>query len=444
LGATFFNFVVPTTDTAAVEALLAGWLEHKGFVPRATPPRFECDRENERCVFLVTGAKWTAILFSHAMEEGKRLQFELGKLRLPTAQVWVFDSDHWGWRIFRDRKVVDAFYSHPTAEIGDEEANQPTDGDPSIFCETFDLPAGKAGDLAVIQRARAIFKEKLLERFCAAIGASGAALDFRDLATEYLGFDANRDLDGVTLRRLCFTRDGYDGGTPSFRLHELRIEPREQPKFGGPMLDLPPALHFSAVAMRALGLVLRPVFWTVGFVVRWILRAPARRTMRGVQADIMADRFLDPAVGALFRDLPPSMSREGSALINNRHHCSISLPPDAVAGDLRGMDTFFFTLDGVDVACHAFPPDRSEHVRWLFQTTDGNDLSDDRTFFAGEMPARAIYSRTERAGRTWFAFFAIVQAPDALYQFSVQRAGAEIPPATRDRIVAIASSLKRQ
>lgn len=439
MGASFFNFAVPTTDTAAVEMLLNAWLEHKGFVRRDVTPRFECHREHERGVFLITGSRWTVILYSHAIEEGRRLQFELGKLRLPSAQLWVYDSDHWGWRIFRDRKVVDAFYSHPTAEIGDEEANQPADGDPSVFADAFGLD-DKVNDLASIQRARALFKERLLERFCAAIGASGASLSYRDLEEQYLGFDANRDLAGIKLRRLCFAREGYDGTTSSLRLHELKVEPRPQAKFAGPVIEPSPAVHLVGGAIRAISLVVTWLFLAIGFIRRPFSGSNMPRTMSGVQADAMAGRFLDPAVGEIFRDLPPSMSRDGALLINNRHRCAITLPPDAQAGDLRGMDTFFFTLDGVDVACRAFAPDRAEHLRWLFQTAEGDDLSDDRSFNAGEMPGRAIYSRTSRAGGTWFGFFAIVQAPNAIYQFSAQRQQ-EIPPPARHRITEIVSSL---
>ena len=161
------------------------------------------------------------------------------------------------------------------------------------------------------------------------------------------------------------------------------------------------------------------------------------------EGDPLGSGFLDPAVGELFRGIPPAIRRDGATLTDVRQGFAITLPEGAVV-DPRVTDAVRFTLDGVEVGCQALPAGHVERLRYLFQTSDGNELSDDRRFVtaAGELPGRAIYSRQRRHnGETWFAFFAIVQAPDAFYRFAAH-ARQSIPPATRDHLVELASTMR--
>ena len=97
MGATVRTFAVRRAASSDVRQSLVSWLRAKGFVLAEGPFLFPLDAETERRVLLSENQDWTIVAYSHELEEGDRLVFELKKLRKPLLELWVYDSDIWGY-----------------------------------------------------------------------------------------------------------------------------------------------------------------------------------------------------------------------------------------------------------------------------------------------------------------------------------------------------------
>src|SRR5581483_9791432 len=313
MGASFFNLCARSTMEQQVRELLVEWLDKKGFKLQGGVPIFECDKENERCLFLISNSQWTAIFYSH-FQDFSRLRYELGKLNSAILEVWVYDSDAWGYRIFESRRVTDSFYYPRSSRIGDEEPGQPEHGDVSFLCETFELDRSVRGRLLSIMRSRAVFKEHLLERFCEAIGVPVAGVDYRDLTEQWLGRVVPSQVGTLRIERLFFSREGHERSVPRVQLHAFRVQ-KETPR--EPQIQLPPEVlaqvdarmrhyHMIAMFLRPVGWILRAVFF-MSFLL-------GRLRGRKMTPNAM---FSNPELAALFAGQPGDLDVRGNQMINN-------------------------------------------------------------------------------------------------------------------------------
>ena len=110
---TFFRSIAARTAAAeSIKALVMRWLSAKGFEASDATPLFALD-DSERGVFLFSNSKWVVVLYSQMEAEGERLRHELTKLQVPLLEVWVHDSDIWGYDLYDDENLVVSFNSNP-------------------------------------------------------------------------------------------------------------------------------------------------------------------------------------------------------------------------------------------------------------------------------------------------------------------------------------------
>ena len=205
MGADLRTFSVRRASGQEVRDLVVSWLGAKGFQPCDETSLFPFDPEAERGVVLAETPDWTTIVFSHEFEEGDRLVFELNKLGKPVLDVWVHDSDIWGYRLHDDSKLIASFNSNPRYFGEPTELELPRNGDPELLCEICDLSIA-SGDIASIQRKWAVFKENLVERFCTKIGVEAGVFDYHDFE-EYLPRPGRLVTEsGIKIERILFTR----------------------------------------------------------------------------------------------------------------------------------------------------------------------------------------------------------------------------------------------
>ena len=184
-------------------------------------PLFPFDEDHDRGLVLASNGQWTTVAYSHWHSEGERLAYELRKTSPVLLEIWVFDSDIWGYRLQEAGQLVASFNSNPRYFGGPPELELPVNGDPRLLCQAIGRPE-LTSEIERIQSKRAVFKERVAERFCQAIGADVAGLDYHVLSDSGIEPGQPVRLGGFDVEVLHFRRADALSARPQ-QLHEVRI-----------------------------------------------------------------------------------------------------------------------------------------------------------------------------------------------------------------------------
>ena len=408
MGADIRTFSVRRASGQEVRELVVSWLGAKGFRPCDGPSLFPFDPETERGIVLAETSDWTTIAFSHRFEEGDRLVFELKKLEKPLLEVWVHDSDIWGYRLHDSGKLVASFNSNPRYFGGTPELDLPQNGDPELLCEVCDLSV-EPGTIASIQGKRAVFKERVAERFCAQIGADAAAYDYRDFDEVRLEPGRHTTTDGTEIERMYFVRSGTSRESTGRVLHEIVLHvpraPRVDPQMEAWQAEMKARMLPLTILLRIVGWGFKLGFWLLRpFFYLWLRKEILRQDSRG---DILQE--LETLQNR------PDVERQGPRLMNRRHGCSIEVPESAeVMQDIDLDAVFSFRLGGVHVDCAAL---RSSQLRRQLKLWPGAEIVEDEKHFIGELPARTVELKYTSKDRKSHLVWHLAETPQALYRF---------------------------
>jgi hypothetical protein len=429
MGATFRTFAVRRGKSSDVRTLIVSWLRAKGFELTETQGLFPFDPETERGIVLSESQDWTVVAFSHSFEEGDRLVFEFTKLQEPLLEMWVYDSDIWGYRLHNARRLVASFNSKPRYFGGPPELELPQNGDPELLCELCELGTAPAR-LAAIERRRAVFAESVAERFCAELGAEPAALDYNDFEEASIEPGQTVTAGGFRIERLLFARSNGAAARSGPRLHDLVLRSSPAPQVDPAIAELQGRIEHRMrpllIAVRVLGALFRAVGWILGplFLLWW-----RRRGARHVLPKCELLRELLPGEAA-----PPVERRAGRAF-NRRHRCSIALPDHAELHSLPMPGAvFWFQLGPVSVHCEVIRPSQLRDKLKLWPATEV--VEDEKGFVAG-LPSRIVFLQSRPAGRNIDVAWCLVETNEAVYRFlaSGEELSAELRQQLRDILV---------
>jgi hypothetical protein len=417
VGTSFQSLVVRTSDYEEIKNRLVRWLSAKGFEQATGPALFERDREedNERGLCLMAKDASVVVHYSHVLEEGDRLRFELTRPDWPLLKIWAYDSDIWGYELFDDGEAVTDFCSNPHyfGRMSAAESPSSANGDPERLCRALCLgPVEK--EIAGLQRRRALFKEEVCRTFCRFIGVEPAGFDYRDF--EGLVAPLSIKAGEWQVDHLRFVERGSSASESVQPLHAIVWKPVEVPD--------EQALQAEA-ALRAYFLPLRVAFWLLGVLLMplillmklwfrlYFVFSLLPRMIRQVEDE--SDRSPFHQLRSL---VPPEVRQEGSTLINDRHRCQITLPPgaDADPGSSHWLHVFQFRVTGLTAYCRAIRPRMMHNI---LRESPYIRIVDDECFFVGDLQARAWTADTTHGGTTIEGYSAVIQTPRAFYQFSL-------------------------
>jgi hypothetical protein len=429
MGADFRTFSVRRASGPEVRELVVSWLGAKGFEPCDETSLFPFDVETERGVVLSETPDWTTIAFSHGFEEGDRLVFELKKLNKPLLEVWVFDSDVWGYRLHESGKLVASFNSTPRYFGGPPDLELPRNGDPELLCEMCDLSV-EPRKIASIQRKWAVFKEGVAERFCDEIGAEAAVCDYRDFDEVRLEAGQYTTADGTRIERMFFVRGGKSRQSFAPSLHEIVFRvpraPQMDPQLAAWQAEMQAQLAPLMILMRVVGWGFGLIFWLLRpLVYLWLWRKIVRHKNQGGflrKLEALQDR--------------PEVERRGARLVNRRHGCSIEVPKSTEMMPFVGLHAVFsFRISGVLVDCGALRP---SHLREQSKLWPGAEILKDEKYFVGELPARTVELKHPLQDDERQIIWHLVETPQAVYRF--QLSGEELSEKVREEFRAVLES----
>jgi hypothetical protein len=431
MGANLRTFAVRQADQDEVRHALVSWLGAKGFELYEEKRLFPFDAETERGAVLSETPDWAILAFSHAYEEGDRLVFELNKLRKPLLEIWVFDSDIWGYRLHDSGQLVASFNSNPRYFGGPEELELPKNGDPELLRTVCELPVD-AGQIAALQRQRAVFSESVSERFCIGIGAEAAAYDYQDFEELRLAPGKHDTAGGVSVDCMFFVRRSASRQTSAPRLHDIALRAPAAPRVDPEMVEWQAQIQRQmlplTIALRGLMWGARAVSWIFGplFLLWWRWKGPQQMRRGGLLAELQAF------------GVDSDVQRHGQRLVNRRHGCSFELPESAeLLPDFGPSAVFRFRTEDVHVHCDAVRPSR---LREQLRIWPGAEILEDEKHFAGELPARSVLLRFSAGDQTRQLSWHLVQTPQAVYRFHVT--GEEISENVRKQMRAAAESFR--
>lgn len=174
MGANHWSHVVFGADVDTVRDLLVAWMRAKGLALRDGAPITALDTARERGIRIA----WkddVVVVLGDTLQELDRQAFELRKLGRPLLDLWMHDSDIWGYQLWHERRIVSAFHSNPTY-FGEREPEQGPN-DVEALCRL--VGRGEPEAIQRIQRKKAIMAEGLSQEFATAIGADAAATQYR-------------------------------------------------------------------------------------------------------------------------------------------------------------------------------------------------------------------------------------------------------------------------
>jgi hypothetical protein len=428
MGAFLDTVSVRSGDAAAIKELIVRWMRAKGYEQRLEAPLFPLrewgalneEGRDERGVFLVCNGQWTVALYSHMLTEGDRLIFEMGRLPAPVLRTWVHDSDLWGYKLHKDGEVLAEFNSEPRYFGEADGPSGSQDGDPTLVCAVCGL-GGLEEELATLQRGRALFIEGFCRRFCALIGASPAGFGYNDLADSALDQAEPVTLGAFRVEHLYFARRGEPPVAPP-DLHGVPIRTSEEEVTLPQEPSATERMHLQAMQFYVRLIVL--LLWPLVLLLRWIFWL--RRQLRGrALFGRQREASLDPFTQGLLTTRQAAERLEGRTLINERHHCQITLPEGVEPYPLRRpTGVFHYSIQGQMSFCEAVPPERIEEHLWL---RPGFTQLEDECFFLGPLPARRLVRQWGNPNSPSVQCVYVVQGPRAFYSFWL---GGTEPPST--------------
>lgn len=373
MGTTLFLHAVTGGPDEVRDALVA-WNRAKGFelVERTLPAP---DDEHERVGLVFSTQRWTGVRWSR-FEEHDRLGFELRKLGRPALETWVYDSDAWGWKLWRDGRWTSAWASHP------EYADVPQGA-------VHDRPAlaavcGADEDaIAAAERRRGVFAESAWTAFARAVGLFPPTGAFSP--------DVHDDAPpppGVSVQRLRFRRAGWDP-MQGFDVRALQFRPA--PPLPAPSAEQVAArvqaessARFHTGVIQLLFFPFRAFFWMLGLAFRGLA------WLRG---------------GRPFLQLSVPWRVDGDRVRSDAWGLSLPLGPGVEPGKVPFGLVLGVTLDGDPVGFMGASATqaRARQVQGPAGTThDVVDLEVDG------LPARRVVATPPEGPATWTVF---VQGP---------------------------------
>ncbi|MFT4625714.1 MAG: hypothetical protein ACI8PZ_004385 [Myxococcota bacterium] len=420
MGANHLSQTVLGADPAAVRALLVQWMRTKGYDLRPGTPRTALDAEHERAVWLAWRDDRT-VLLGNAIQELPRQLFELKKLGAPVLELWMHDSDLWGYQLWREGKCAAAFNSQPRYFGPPEPPEGPNDV--ALLCRV----TGAVGEEPAVKRLqakRALFAESVSAELAALLGIAPAAAQYdppgqMHWATE--GFDTEH---------LWFRRAGWDP-MAGFDLAGVRFETWEPPTHP----DLTPtdratiAWHqgIGRTVGLSIGCLFAPLGWLFRGITWWRSRAPTEQ-LEASDATAPVAASVDPDVEHL-----------DGRLVNRRHGVEVTLPSGArvetyhLAGGGPGS-VLRFGVGETQVACQALVP---SELRWLTKLgPHGTTVTDTTT--DGVRTVVATHASGESG--QW-RVLSLRTGPEAVYVVQAGGLGATVPDDVADAVRAVAEGL---
>ncbi|MCP4658870.1 MAG: hypothetical protein GY856_25950 [bacterium] len=350
---------------------------------REEPILFDLDGENERSTFLISNDRWTILFFSHHEEE-RRLIRELQVQCAPLLYIWVYDSDVWGYDLFDQQGFATSFNSDPRTHQSflDEtfgSAARPR-ADPETVCRLLQLALDPA-QLGRIERRKSAFKEEICRRFCRLIGIEAAVSSYDDLES-----GAIDGLEGWQSEQLLFRLDFETmSGQIDLSGHSLMMRQTQVGLVPYRPLELPPELLAEMERMRRrvqLNVrLLRPVSW----IARTWRRVYEASSRLGRPRDLGATvrRPAEPPAA------PPNFRLEGRILVNDRHHCRMTLVEGAQPLSVSGKpaSVFGFRIGETQVTCTAR---RLSKIDEVLRAPSRSRVSRDETYPVAGLSARYL------------------------------------------------------
>ncbi len=274
MGANHFSQVVFGADVDAVRTLLVAWMRAKGLALQAGAPLTALDPEHERGLRLA----WrdgVVVVLGDTLQELDRQAFELRKLERPLLELWMHDSDIWGYQLWSERSIVSAFHSNPTYFGTHEPALGPNDVE--TLCR---LVGGDPDAIRRIQGKKAIMAEGLSQAFADAIGASAAATQYRYAAGPLEAWPP----PGWESEHLWFRHAGWDP-LAGFDASAIRFEKQHPHDATADLTDeerAAVAAEMEKAQRQAarIGCLMRVVFWPLQLPMRAWLWWRARQASR--------------------------------------------------------------------------------------------------------------------------------------------------------------------
>jgi hypothetical protein len=382
MGAFYRSYSVPGDVHEVVDQKVTTWLSRKGFSEIEDHSVIDFERESERAFYLFWNDRWTIILYSH-FEEDERLLFELNLLPLPILHLWVLDSDVWGYELYLQRKPLAAFNSHSQYFESDEFADVPNDI-PTLLAKCA-LENLAIDDIAVIQKKKSLFKERICEEFADIIDARPAAAQY-DYLSEF-----NAASPGFSFVHRRFRKRGFDP-VGNFDLHLRHAKSGESEAFPLPQ-NLP--LYFRVIA-----LLLRVIAIPLGWLMRFTIA-------RQIKSGEFPEGFLGQP--------PKEYTFEGNRLENPKRRCRIALPEGAVQDDGPGI--LPFKIGEHQVIARAISANETMDI---LSGSQYQVIEEDSNFEIGSLPAKYVLATStmpQGKQRTRYSYQYFIQAPFAIYHF---------------------------
>jgi hypothetical protein len=380
------------------------WLDARGFERRDAIPRWPCDDELERGLFLFENDDWVVLLYSGIdgeVEEDNRLLIHLGRLGRP--MLYVYGLAHlWGYRIHEGRDVLDAYSSMRDHSFVEWLTEHPTYGDLKFLADVFDLSVSRRV-LEHVRGSPVMAREGIFGRFCDALGVAPAGVGYAQVERRYLDERPPESIAGWRVERGYWAKRGFAPSTSGAGLKLHEIPPRKQhsqrygawwPTFGeiGP----PGGGMVGVLRLFALiGAALRVVGWVIGGIFTSALWADRLyRLMGWDQRSSHAGEF----ERALMAGARPLFSQRNDGLRSEAFGCEMRLPAGAKLLDEAGPGACAIRLPKTivrgkaEVWCDVVRAEADAHVRQLFRYPDHFEVVADDAIAVdgGRVPARVV------------------------------------------------------
>lgn len=340
MGRHLLQLVLFDASEAEVAEAVTAWMRSKGFERRPTAPLTWPHAKHERAISVTPGRGCVAVGTS-APEEYPRLQFELKKVSRRWLDLWLADSDAWGYTLHRDGRAVAGFHSAPGTFGVEDRPEAPVD---------VEAVAEALGDASLADEVRAthtkhgwVFADAGADAFLVLLG-----LD-RLVGASSLGAFGPQLLGPGAAPPLYFRRHSYQP-RPGFLPSQHRYHHSEH--------AVSRSQAATAASGTGVGLLTRvlSVFILGGMVLARPVRSGTMllRWWRG-QPMLTAEE-LAAATDGQACELLDIIEREGTLLRNPLHGCSIDIGErgEVDASHLKtgsaGTSVFLFRLGPTTVS----------------------------------------------------------------------------------------------
>lgn len=421
MGATHHTYALPAADSESVRQLAVRWLQAKGFEQISDGAGlFPFEEEDDRGLVIAWNERWTTVAYSHWFQEGERLAFELKKASPLLLEVWVYDSDLWGYRLLRSGRLVASFNSKPRYFGGPPDLELPANGDPRLLCEALGQPE-LAAEVARLQRRWAVFSETIAERFCQTLGVRAAAASYQDFADAGLSPGRRFHAGSFEVEMLRFRR-GSALNAPPQNLQILGLNVPPTPEVDPRMAELQAQLQRQLLPLTwFLRYVIGPPMRIVGWVfITWLRLSSRLRRHRPSGIDAWWQELIQPPA--------EDIEQDGTVVRNRRYGCQITLPEGMQRTSIPyPQAVFHLKLDETHLHCDVIRPNR---INDALRLQPGSQILADERLSVGELPARIVWLRVPGGERSLDLTWHFLQTPQAVYRFHTWW---EVPPTDLQR-----------